>query len=119
MFLMFRSIPILILGLKNSGKTDIAFRLLNKKRSDYFTTNGCRTFATKIEKKFIKLTELGGEEFYDIWKYYFLDVSKILMLIDGIFLITRRKHHKTDLINIKQRQQLRRINHSLLCRCLV
>lgn len=74
-FLFFRPIPILILGLKNSGKTDIAFRLLNKKRDDYTSTKGCRVFSTKINKRLIKFTELGGEEFYDIWKYYFLDVS--------------------------------------------
>lgn len=34
-------------------------------------------FSTKINKRLIKFTELGGgEEFYDIWKYYFLDVSE-------------------------------------------
>lgn len=71
-----RSIPILILGLKNSGKTDIAFRLLNKKREEFMPTNGCRMFNTKVNKRLVKLTELGGEEFYDIWKYYFLDVSE-------------------------------------------
>jgi ADP-ribosylation factor family len=71
-----RSIPILILGLKNSGKTDIAFRLLNKKREEFMPTNGCRVFNTKVNKRLVKLTELGGEEFYDIWKYYFLDVSE-------------------------------------------
>jgi AAA+ ATPase superfamily predicted ATPase len=70
-----RPIPILILGLKSSGKTDIAFRLLNKKRDEFLSTNGCRVFTTKINKRLIKFTELGGEEFYDIWKYYFLDVS--------------------------------------------
>lgn len=72
---LLRSIPILILGLKNTGKTDIAFRLINKKREDSSSTNGCRTFSTKFDKRLIKFTELGGEEFYDIWKYYFLDVS--------------------------------------------
>jgi hypothetical protein len=61
--------------MKNSGKTDIAFRLLNKKRVEFITTNGCRTFTTKIDKRIVKFTELGGEEFFDIWKYYFLDVS--------------------------------------------
>lgn len=54
---------------------DIAYRLINKKRDDYFATNGCRTFSTKINNRLIKFTELGGEEFYDIWRYYFLDVS--------------------------------------------
>jgi len=70
-----RSIPILILGLKESGKTEIAYRLMNKKREEFLSTKGCRTFSTKIDKRLIKFTELGGEEFYDIWKYYFLDVS--------------------------------------------
>lgn len=73
-----RSIPILILGLKESGKTEIAFRLTGRKRDEFLSTKGCRMFATKFEKQLIKLTELGGEEFYDIWKYYFLDVSKML-----------------------------------------
>jgi GTPase SAR1 family protein len=65
----------LILGLKNSGKTEVAYRLMNKKREETLPTNGCRTYTTKIMNRQIKMTELGGEEFYDIWKYYFLDVS--------------------------------------------
>jgi hypothetical protein len=73
-----RSISILILGLKETGKTEIAYRLTNKKRDEFLPTKGCRTFSTKFEKQLIKFTELGGEEFYDIWKYYFLDVSKCL-----------------------------------------
>ena len=48
---------------------------MNKKREEFLSTKGCRTFSTKIDKRLIKFTELGGEEFYDIWKYYFLDVS--------------------------------------------
>lgn len=49
---------------------------MNKKRDEYFATKGCRMFSTKINKRKVKFTELGGgEEFYDIWKYYFLDVS--------------------------------------------
>lgn len=48
---------------------------MNKKREETLPTNGCRTYTTKIQNRTIKITELGGEEFYDIWKYYFLDVS--------------------------------------------
>ncbi|KAL7038517.1 hypothetical protein ACKWTF_009594 [Chironomus riparius] len=77
------SIPILILGLKESGKTEIAYRLMNKKREEFLSTKGCRTFSTKIDKRLIKFTELGGEEFYDIWKYYFLDVMGIIYIIDS------------------------------------
>lgn len=71
----YRPIPILIVGLKESGKTEVAFRLMGRKRDEFLPTKGCRTFSTKVEKQLIKFTELGGEEFYDIWKYYFLDVS--------------------------------------------
>jgi hypothetical protein len=65
------------LGLEESGKTEIAFRLLGKKREEFLPTKGCRMFSTKFEKQLIKFTELGGEGFFDIWKYYFLDVSTL------------------------------------------
>jgi hypothetical protein len=69
--------------LKNSGKTEIAFRMMGRKRDDYLSTNGCRVFSTKVDKHLVKFTELGGEEFYDIWKYYFLDVryGRLLLLL--------------------------------------
>lgn len=49
--------------------------MMGRKRDDYLSTNGCRIFSTKIDKQLVKFTELGGEEFYAIWHYYFLDVS--------------------------------------------
>lgn len=61
-------------------------------------------FSTKINKRLVKLTELGGgEEFYDIWKYYFLDVSQKRFLVAHII-----KAKKLICITV---QQLRRINH--------
>lgn len=77
---------------------------MNKKRDEFLTTKGCRMYSTKINKRLVKFTELGGgEEFYDIWKYYFLDVSQKRLFVAGII--------KAKKLICITGQQLRRINH--------
>lgn len=44
-------------------------------------------FSTNINKRNIKISELGGaDNFYDIWKYYFLDVNISLKHYKGLYI---------------------------------
>ncbi|XP_053671724.1 ADP-ribosylation factor-like protein 2 [Anopheles nili] len=78
------ALSILVLGIENSGKTEIAFKICNKKRSDYAPTKGCRLFETAIADTDVKLIEIGGgSDLRDIWKYYFLDAMAVIFVIDA------------------------------------
>uniref|UniRef100_A0A182RBX0 ADP-ribosylation factor-like protein 13B n=1 Tax=Anopheles funestus TaxID=62324 RepID=A0A182RBX0_ANOFN len=78
------ALNILVLGIENSGKTEIAFKICHQKRSDYAATKGCRLFETVIADTDIKLIEIGGgSDLRDIWKYYFLDALAVIFVIDA------------------------------------
>ncbi|XP_055611391.1 ADP-ribosylation factor-like protein 13B [Uranotaenia lowii] len=78
-----RPVGLLIVGLQNSGKTEIAYKIIGENRNEYLQTKGCRIYNTIIADVVIQLTEVGGaEEFRDIWKYYFLDMYGIIFVID-------------------------------------
>uniref|UniRef100_A0A182K0W5 ADP-ribosylation factor-like protein 13B n=1 Tax=Anopheles christyi TaxID=43041 RepID=A0A182K0W5_9DIPT len=78
------ALNILVLGIENSGKTEIAFKICHQKRSDYASTKGCRLFETVIADTDIKLIEIGGgSDLRDIWKYYFLDALAVIFVIDA------------------------------------
>lgn len=76
-------IRLLLLGQMNSGKTEVAHRLLNSKRQDYMSTNGVRNYtmdkitdlpspASRIP---CSLTEIGGnDDMQQIWHYYYVSV---------------------------------------------
>ncbi|XP_052890197.1 ADP-ribosylation factor-like protein 13A [Anopheles moucheti] len=78
------ALNILVLGIENSGKTEIAFKICHQKRGDYASTKGCRLFETVISETEIKLIEIGGgSDLRDIWKYYFLDALAVIFVIDA------------------------------------
>ncbi|XP_058452615.1 ADP-ribosylation factor-like protein 13B isoform X2 [Malaya genurostris] len=75
---------LLIVGLENAGKTEIAHKICGSIRTEFLQTKGCRAFHTNIEGTRVQLSEVGGaQEFLDIWKYYFLDVYGILFVVDS------------------------------------
>ncbi|XP_055639145.1 uncharacterized protein LOC129777098 isoform X3 [Toxorhynchites rutilus septentrionalis] len=55
-------LKILIVGLENTGKTEIAYKICNIKRDEYLQTKGCRVFDTTIGGISVQLTEVGGVE---------------------------------------------------------
>nr|XP_040230415.2 ADP-ribosylation factor-like protein 13B [Anopheles coluzzii] len=78
------ALNILVLGIENSGKTEISFKICHQKRGDYASTKGCRLFETVIADTEIKLIEIGGgSDLRDIWKYYFLDALAVIFVIDA------------------------------------
>ncbi|XP_035890778.1 ADP-ribosylation factor-like protein 13A [Anopheles stephensi] len=78
------ALNILVLGLENSGKTEISFKICRQKRGDYASTKGCRLFETVIADTDVKLIEIGGgSDLRDIWKYYFLDALAVIFVIDA------------------------------------
>uniref|UniRef100_A0A182Q1B1 ADP-ribosylation factor-like protein 13B n=1 Tax=Anopheles farauti TaxID=69004 RepID=A0A182Q1B1_9DIPT len=82
--LTIEALSILVLGIENSGKTEIAFKICHRKRGDYAPTKGCRLFETVIADTDIKLIEIGGgSDLRDIWKYYFLDALAVIFVIDA------------------------------------
>lgn len=69
-------ICLLLLGQMNSGKTEVAHRLLNIKRQNYMSTNGVRSYTMDLPSSAFRtpclLTEIGGnEEMQQIWHYYY------------------------------------------------
>ncbi|XP_058821199.1 ADP-ribosylation factor-like protein 13B isoform X2 [Topomyia yanbarensis] len=78
------TLQLLIVGLENVGKTEIAHKICGTDRTEFLQTKGCRVFNSSIEGAHVRLTEVGGApEFRDIWKYYFLDVYGILFIVDA------------------------------------
>jgi ADP-ribosylation factor-like protein 13B len=82
-----RTIPILLIGLDNSGKTKIG-TILTKEHSkyeEYEPTQGSRYFELANYKQHcIKITELGGtEDLRKIWKYYYLETYGVIFVIDS------------------------------------
>ncbi|XP_058055834.1 ADP-ribosylation factor-like protein 13B [Anopheles bellator] len=78
------ALSILVLGIENAGKTEIAFKVCHRKRGDFAPTKGCRLFETVIADTDVKLIEIGGgSDLRDIWKYYFLDALAVIFVIDA------------------------------------
>ncbi|KFB35441.1 hypothetical protein ZHAS_00002139 [Anopheles sinensis] len=78
------ALSLLVLGIENSGKTEVSFKICRRKRTDYGPTKGCRLFETVIAETDVKLIEIGGgSDLRDIWKYYFLDALAVIFVIDA------------------------------------
>ncbi|XP_055639144.1 ADP-ribosylation factor-like protein 13B isoform X2 [Toxorhynchites rutilus septentrionalis] len=89
-------LKILIVGLENTGKTEIAYKICNIKRDEYLQTKGCRVFDTTIGGISVQLTEVGGAlEFRDVWKYYFLDMYGIVFVVDASSINNIYQSHQT------------------------
>ncbi|XP_050082182.1 ADP-ribosylation factor-like protein 13B [Anopheles aquasalis] len=78
------ALTILVLGIENAGKTEVALKICHRKRGDHGPTKGCRLYETVIADSEIKLIEIGGgSDLRDIWKYYFLDALAVIFVIDA------------------------------------
>ncbi|XP_063709299.1 uncharacterized protein LOC134837838 [Culicoides brevitarsis] len=79
------NLPIVILGMENAGKTEIAHKLCKIKRSDYLPTSGCKVYdEIHVKKLDVSLTELGGgPNIRGIWKYYLLEAYGVIYVIDS------------------------------------
>uniref|UniRef100_A0A182ILB0 Uncharacterized protein n=1 Tax=Anopheles atroparvus TaxID=41427 RepID=A0A182ILB0_ANOAO len=62
------ALSILVLGIEGSGKTEVAFKICRRKR-------------TETDVKLIEIG--GGSDLRDIWKYYFLDALAVIFVIDA------------------------------------
>ncbi|XP_055382306.1 ADP-ribosylation factor-like protein 13B [Condylostylus longicornis] len=74
---------ILLLGLSNSGKTEIGHKLVYERRKDFASTNGVRRF-TKCNRYILwNITEIGGSvDMQRIWHYYFVKTMGVIFAID-------------------------------------
>uniref|UniRef100_A0A336LLW7 CSON010516 protein n=1 Tax=Culicoides sonorensis TaxID=179676 RepID=A0A336LLW7_CULSO len=78
------NLPVLLLGMENAGKTEIAHKICKIKRTDYLPTHGCKVYDLPIGKWNIALTELGGgPNIRGIWKYYLLEAYGVIYVIDS------------------------------------
>lgn len=78
MFSLERPLTVLILGLADSGKTEIAHTLCKQPRTDYSSTKGVHMFAIDANDHTVKLTEIGGSDSVrGIWPHYYTDVSAV------------------------------------------
>lgn len=68
-----RKLTIILTGLQNSGKTEIAYGLCKEKRLDTSQTNGASIYQTTRMNNDLKIIELGGSV-YGIWKHYYSTV---------------------------------------------
>lgn len=69
-------LTILILGLADSGKTEVGHILSKQPRTDQSSTKGVHVFNVDANNQAIRLTEIGGSDSVrGIWPHYFNDVS--------------------------------------------
>lgn len=67
-------LTIILTGLQNSGKTEIAYGLCKEKRLEFSSTNGASIYHTSRSNNDLKIIELGGSV-YGIWKHYYSTVK--------------------------------------------
>lgn len=73
---MARPLTILILGLADSGKTEVGHILCKQSRTDQSSTKGVHVFNVDANDHAVRLTEIGGSDSVrGIWPHYFSDVS--------------------------------------------
>lgn len=78
MIILNRPLTILILGLADSGKTEIAHILSKQTRTDQSSTKGVHLFNVEENDYAVKITEIGGSDSVrGIWPHYYSDVSFI------------------------------------------
>ncbi|KXJ84334.1 hypothetical protein RP20_CCG011046 [Aedes albopictus] len=78
------TLGLLLIGLDNTGKTELAYKICGNKRDEFLQTKGCRVYNANIADAKVQLTEIGGApEFRDLWKYYFLDMYGVIFVIDA------------------------------------
>lgn len=72
-----KKLKFLILGLRGSGKTEIAHYLTKTQRLDYDSTNGVHNYTFKLMETMCSLTEIGGnDDMQRIWHHYYVGVSR-------------------------------------------
>lgn len=68
-----------MLGVENSGKTEVGHTLSSIERIDFSPTKGIRVFDINVRGQAIKLMEIGGAATVrDLWPHYYNEVSTII-----------------------------------------
>ncbi|XP_026683909.1 ADP-ribosylation factor-like protein 13B [Diaphorina citri] len=81
----FRSVPILVLGLDNAGKSSIIKRILGEPIISLVPTVGFNRARVEYGNKYeVFLYDLGGsEDFRTIWKQYLGTAYGVIYVIDS------------------------------------
>lgn len=65
-----------MLGVENTGKSEIGHVLAGTERIDFSPTKGTRMFNINVKGRAIKLMEIGGAETVrDLWPHYYNEVG--------------------------------------------
>uniref|UniRef100_A0A1I8NPR1 Uncharacterized protein n=1 Tax=Stomoxys calcitrans TaxID=35570 RepID=A0A1I8NPR1_STOCA len=78
-----KKLKFLLLGLEDSGKTEIAHYLSQTQRSDYDSTNGVHNYTMKFMEVQCSMTEIGGnDDIQRIWHHYYAGTMAIIYCFD-------------------------------------